>query len=214
MVRSRLCVAAVVALSLTACQTSDRTQTLVEAGAIGVAIGGGIGLLAGGGDGAAIGAAVGLGLGVLIGSLVADEKQAYVDTEEMIKAETTLARQRHAALKDYNGRLKAEIARLDKEIRKQKRDAAQGRVILASQRDLSAKTEREHQAAQQQVEQLGKKLAESKALLAKAQAEKGRNAAELSAWQGEMRQLDKQEAELKKLLQAYSARVRSVGSRG
>lgn len=213
MVKSRLCVA-VVALSLTACQTSDRTQTMVEAGAVGGVIGGGIGALAGGKEGALLGAAVGVGLGLLLGDLVADEKQAYANTEDMIKAETTLARQRHAAVKDYNAKLKAEITRLDQEIRKQKREAEQGRVILVSQTQLREKTERDYKAAQQQVEELGKTLAQSKALLEKAEREKGKNAAELRAWQKDMSELAKLETKLKQQLKDYSARVRSVGSRG
>ncbi len=196
-------------LMLGACQTNDQTATVMGGAGIGTALGAGLGAVVGGRDGAIIGGLIGAGIGAAIGDEIAGRKAKYASTEEMIEKETILTQQNTKAIQGYNKQIKAQIVALNKEIAKQKRDQAKGKVILASTDELQSRTQREVDEANKRLAMVDKELETTTKELAEAAKEKpGRT----GGWEKGLADLKRKRDELKRSVDDLTARSRAIGT--
>jgi hypothetical protein len=115
---------------------TDATRTKVEGAVVGTAVGAGVGAAIGaaaaGRSGAAVGAAIGAAAGLIGGTLagifMADRKQKYVDAEQRLDKQITLAADANARLRDYNAQAETRMAAMDKEISDLKASYAASKV--------------------------------------------------------------------------------------
>jgi hypothetical protein len=115
---------------------TDATRTKVEGAiggtAIGAGVGAAIGSAAAGRSGAAVGAAIGAAVGLIGGTLagifMADRKQEYVDAEQRLDKQITLAADANARLRAYNAQVETRMAAMDKEISDLKASYAASKV--------------------------------------------------------------------------------------
>lgn len=94
---------------------TDSQRTRTEGAVLGGLLGGLIGLATGDEKGAAIGAVLGAGAGYLIGSEVAKRKEQYASTEAFLDAEIARTAEFNQTARAHHGRLREEIAALDRE---------------------------------------------------------------------------------------------------
>lgn len=119
--------------------TSDQKRTRVEGAGIGALVGGVLGYAFGGKNktkGALLGAVLGAGAGYVVGNEVAKRKQKYATEEEFLDSEIQNATEFNRVARDYNERLRLQIAELDQasvELKSQYETGA------ASQKDLENK---------------------------------------------------------------------------
>jgi chromosome segregation ATPase len=122
---------------------SDSQRTKTEAAVLGGLLGGLIGLATGDEKGAAIGAVLGAGAGYVIGSEVAKRKEKYASDEEFLDAEIARTAEFNETARAQHGRLRKEIAALDRETLELQAQYRQGNATRAQlsekKRDLDAR---------------------------------------------------------------------------
>lgn len=146
---TKLFILSILSLSLAACAssgsstrptTSDQTQTRQQGALAGALIGGLLGAVTGNSSdrarNALIGATVGGGLGYVAGNEIAKRKARYASDEAFLDAEIASTRSFNDSLRDYNTRMRTEIASLDSTSRTLQ---AQYRAGLANRDELQGK---------------------------------------------------------------------------
>lgn len=122
---------------------TDSQRTKTEGAVLGGLLGGLIGLATGDEKGAAIGAVLGAGAGYLIGNEVAKRKEKYASTEEFLDAEIARTAEFNETARAQQGRLRKEIAALDRETLELQARYRQGSATRAQlsdkKRDLDAR---------------------------------------------------------------------------
>ena len=111
----KIAITALLVASLSGCATTDEQRTRTEGAAFGALIGGLLGYGLDRESGAAIGALIGAGAGLAVGNEIAKRKRAYASTEDFLNGEIARVDEFNRTTEAYNGRLRQEIVRLDRE---------------------------------------------------------------------------------------------------
>lgn len=130
--------AATLAVSGCANIQDDQQRTQAEGTAAGAVLGALVGYAIDKERGAAIGALVGAGAGYAIGSEIAKRKKAYATTEDFLNAQIARTAEFNRTARDYNNRLRSEIASLDRESRRLQNQYKAGTVqrqVLVNRRN-------------------------------------------------------------------------------
>ena len=186
-------------LLLSGCQTPNdqgysQTQTIAEAGLLGLGAGAAGGAVAGGRNGALIGAAIGGVLGVVAGSYVAHEKQKYATIEQRIAGERLIVAQATATAQSQTAasaaRLRlvnAQLAELSqtKSDREQARDNAT--TMLAGLQQQRAELEAHRHDLEARVNNQRDFIADTEREVGGFDPEKS---AELAQWKADMPNLE------------------------
>ncbi len=114
---------------------TDSQRTRTEGAVLGGLLGGLIGLATGDEKGAAIGAVLGAGAGYVIGSEVAKRKEKYASTEAFLDAEIARTAEFNETARAQHGRLRQEIAALDRETLELQARYRQGSATRAQLRE-------------------------------------------------------------------------------
>jgi hypothetical protein len=188
--------------------SSDQKRTRVEGAGIGALVGGVLGYALGGKNkakGALIGAALGAGAGYLVGNEVAKRKQKYASEEEFLDAEIQNATEFNRVARDYNERLRVQIAELDEASMALKSKYKAG---AASQQDLEnkrAEVQTELARSEKFYDQLKKEYDIKMAVYQEQQKKRPQDDAYLA-------KLEKEVLELKNNLEQLSAESKQLAS--